>query len=109
MEEFLGTLGRQPELQLLMETSFFGTFPSMTNLASVIDLVSSSGLMVAWRSKRWSGKNRAITGFDCPELKSSLGGVKRVTTGCENAACRHANAESTRVDFLLNFMIRKIL
>ena len=37
--------------------------------------------MVACKSKRWSGKNRAITGAALPLVNSSLGGVNRVTWG----------------------------
>ena len=78
---FFGTFGKHPVEQSRKAVDTLTTWLLIANSALVIDLLASSGLMVACRSKRCSGKKRAMMGAGWPLLKSSLGGVRRDTTG----------------------------
>jgi hypothetical protein len=71
--------------QALTDTSALTSFPLIEKRALVIVLDASSGRTVACKSKRWPGKNRAITGAALPLLNISLGGVRRVTVGAAKA------------------------
>ena len=88
---FFEILGRQPVEQSRKAVETLTTWLLIANSALVIDLLASSGLIVACKSKRCSGKKRAITGAGCPLLNNSLGGVSRVTTGCAEASVPNAS------------------
>lgn len=63
-------------------------------------LSAASGTMVACKSKRWSGKKRAITGAALPLENSSLGGVNLVTCGAAIASVlKRAKASNVRNTF----------
>ena len=83
---FFEMVDRHPVEQSRKEVEMLTTWLLIENSALVIDLLASSGLMVACKSKRCSGKKRATIGAACPLLNSSLGGVRRVTTGCAQAS-----------------------
>jgi hypothetical protein len=83
---------RQMASQALTETSAVTALPLMEKYALVIVLDASSGRTVACKSKRWPGKNRAITGAALPLLNISLGGVRRVTVGAAKAWVAHKAA-----------------
>ena len=59
---FFGMFGKQPVEQSRNAVDTLTTWLSIANSALVIDLLASSGLMVACRSKRCSGKKRAMMG-----------------------------------------------
>ena len=88
---FFEILGRQPVEQSRKAVETLTTWLLIANSALVIDLLASSGLIVACKSKRCSGKKRAMTGAGCPLLNNSLGGVSRVTTGCAEASVPNAS------------------
>lgn len=83
---FFEMVGRHPVEQSRKAVEMLTTWLLIENSALVIDLLASSGLMVACKSKRCSGRKRATIGAACPLLNSSLGGVRRVTTGCAKAS-----------------------
>src|SRR5258708_39786047 len=95
--EAMSVFAGLPETVASAHDTVPGTAAPSTRNCALLMVWPASGEMVACRSKRWPGRNRAMMGgLGSLWLNKALGGVKRVTLGAASASLRQDNATAAK-------------